>query len=117
MVCEVTLYGIPNCDTIEKARLWFDNRNIEFDFHDYRKQSLDYRQLQTMETVLGWEAMLNRRRNSWRSLPDNVKGKVDAVSAMQLMRDNPAIIKRPMLVKSDQIHPGFSDQQYQEVIS
>ncbi len=61
----VTLYGIPNCDTIKKARKWLSEHSIDYSFHDYRKQGIDLGQLQVMASQLGWEVMLNRRGTTW----------------------------------------------------
>lgn len=115
MVNTVTLYGIPNCDTIKKAKVWLNDHRIEFIFHDYRKQGLDSDQLQSMASALGWEAMLNRRGTTWRALPNTVKDRIDLESAISVMLDNPAIIKRPILAKGEQLHLGFSAAQYQEI--
>ena len=115
MINEVTLYGIPNCDTIKKARVWLDSHKIAFRFHDYRKQGLDREQLQSMVSVLGWETMLNRRGTTWRALPGKVKDHIDLGSAIDVMLENPAIIKRPILSTGDQLYVGFSDAQYREI--
>jgi len=115
MVNQVTLYGIPNCDTIKKARAWLDDHAIRFRFHDYRKQGLDRKQLQSMTSALGWEAMLNRRGTTWRALPSEVKDHIDVTTAVRLMLENPAIIKRPILATDDRLHVGFSDGQYREI--
>jgi Spx/MgsR family transcriptional regulator len=117
MARPVTLYGISTCDTIRKAKTWLKNRQIEFVFHDYRKQGLEQKLLESMITALGWEAMLNRRGTTWRALPDKVKEQIDQASAMRVMLDNPAIIKRPILATANQLHLGFSDRQYQEIFS
>ncbi len=115
MVNAVTLYGIPNCDTVKKAKAWLNDHSIEFEFHDYRKQGLDKEQLQSMLAVLGWEAMLNRRGTTWRALPEPLKERIDLESAISIMLDNPAIIKRPILATDAQLHLGFSAAQYQEI--
>ena len=117
MTRPVTLYGISSCDTIRKARSWLKNQQIEFEFHDYRKQGLEQKLLESMISVLGWEAMLNRRGTTWRALPDEVKERIDQASAMRVMLDNPAIIKRPILAVANQLHLRFSDRQYQEIFS
>ena len=117
MACPVKLYGISSCDTIRKAKTWLENQRIEFEFHDYRKQGLEQQLLQSMISALGWEVMLNRRGTTWRTLPDTVKDQIDQASAMRLMLDNPAIIKRPLLATANQLHLGFSDRQYQEIFS
>ena len=117
MAHPVTLYGISSCDTIRKAKAWLKNQQIEFVFHDYRKQGLEQKLLESMISALGWEAMLNRRGTTWRALPETLKEQIDQVSAMQVMLDNPAIIKRPLLATANQLHLGFSDRQYQEIFS
>jgi Spx/MgsR family transcriptional regulator len=117
MADAVTLYGIPNCDTIKKARSWLQEQAIDYRFHDYRKQGTDLQQLQAMAAQLGWEIMLNRRGTTWRALPDGVKAQIDEASALELMLDNPAIIKRPILEQDGRLHIGFKPQQYQEIFA
>ncbi|MDH3762819.1 MAG: ArsC family reductase [Gammaproteobacteria bacterium] len=111
----VKLYGIANCDRIRKARNWLDDRAIVFDFHDYRKQGVDMALLQSMAASLGWEVMLNRRGTTWRALPEAARNNIDRDSALQLMLENPAIIKRPILDSSNQFFIGFNERQYQEI--
>ena len=114
---QVKLYGIANCDTIWKARKWLDSRGIAFEFHDYRKQGLEREWLTATESELGWEHMLNRRGTTWRNLPADVKDGIDRESALQVMLDNPAIIKRPILASHNRLYIGFDDQKYQEIFS
>ena len=115
MAGPVTLYGISSCDTIRKAKSWLASHEIEFEFHDYRRQGLEQPLLESLIAALGWEAILNRRGTTWRSLPDRAKEQIDQASAIQVMMENPAIIKRPILASNQQFHLGFSDRQYQEI--
>ena len=115
MAAAVTLYGIPNCDSIRKARNWLQAQAIDYRFHDYRKQGVDIELLQSMAQQLGWEVMLNRRGTTWRALPDPVKAQIDEASALLLMQDNPAIIKRPILQQNERMYIGFNPEQYQEI--
>jgi Spx/MgsR family transcriptional regulator len=117
MTGTVTLYGIANCDTIKKARDWLRDHGIDFVFHDYRKQGVNPQQLQSMAAELGWEGMLNRRGSTWRTLPENVRASIDQTSALGVMLDNPAIIKRPILEVDERLYIGFDAQQYQEIFS
>jgi arsenate reductase len=111
----VTVYGISNCDTIKKAKNWLTNHEIEFEFHDYRKQGLDIEWLNHWVNDLGWEALVNRRGTSWRKLTDETRDNMDAESAIKVMLEVPAIIKRPLLVKNNQAYLGFSEQQYSRI--
>ena len=117
MTAAVTLYGIPNCDTIRKVRDWLREHDIDYVFHDYRKQGVNPEQLNSMATELGWEAMLNRRGSTWRVLPEDIRARIDEASALRLMLNNPAIIKRPILDADGRLHIGFSSQQYQEIFA
>lgn len=112
---KVTVYGINNCDAIKKAKNWLDKEGIEFSFHDYRKQGLDANQLTQWVDALGWEALLNRRGTTWRKLPEDVKDSINRDSAIAIMLENPSIIKRPLLIKGDQKHLGFSESAYQDI--
>jgi arsenate reductase len=115
MIEAVTLYGIANCDTIKKAKVWLQDHQIDFEFHDYRKQGLDADLLQTWVSDIGWEALLNRRGTTWRQLAPEVKDNIDSNSAIEVMLANPAIIKRPLLVTNNQRYLGFSDDQYSQI--
>ena len=114
-MAKIVLYGIANCDTIKKAKAWLQDRGVEFDFHDYRKDGLNSGLLQSLENELGWESMLNRRGTTWRKLPDKTKDSIDKASALDAMQHNPALIKRPILANDGKLHLGFSAQQYDEI--
>lgn len=111
----ITMYGIANCDTIKKAKKWLDNEGIDFSFHDYRKHGLDADLLNKWADALGWEVLLNRRGTTWRKLSDDIKENIDRKSAIKVMLENPAIIKRPLLDKDNKFHSGFSDSQYRQI--
>ncbi len=108
----VTLYGIPNCDTIKKARRWLAEAGIEYRFHDYRKDGLEPSTLQQWINELGWEALLNRRGTTWRQLDVQQRATIDAEQAMTLMLALPALIKRPLLDTGKTRLLGFSSEQY-----
>lgn len=110
-----TLYGISNCDTIRKARKWLQERDIEYTFHDFRKDGLNPVQLRAWVAELGWEALLNKRGTTWRKLPEQTRATMDETLALAVMEDQPAIIKRPLLATSGQLVVGFSAKQYRQI--
>ncbi len=97
----VTLYGIPNCDTVKKARTWLDAQGIAYTFHDYKKAGADAAQIARWCVAAGWEKVLNRAGTTFRKLPDADKQDLDAAKAAALMAANPSCIKRPIAE-----HPG-----------
>ena len=110
------LYGIPNCDTVKKARAWLSRHHIAIDFHDFKKHGADAAWLQEVAAQTGWEALLNKRGTTWRQLDDATKSAViDQPTAIELMRIQPSLIKRPVLHANGRYHLGFSEQQYQVI--
>lgn len=108
----ITLYGIKNCDTMKKAMRWLDEHGVEYRFHDYRKDGIDAKQLKSWEQELGWETLLNRRGQLWRKLPQTNRDRIDRASALQVMLDNPGIIKRPLLDTGSLRVIGFDPEHY-----
>lgn len=111
----ITLYGIPNCGTVKKARLWLDDRGIEYGFHDYKKAGLDEARLCAWADELGWEALLNRRGTTWRKLAEPVREGMDREKAIGLMLESPSIIRRPLLDTGKARYLGFSEDAYREI--
>ncbi len=109
----VTLYGISNCNTVKKAKDWLENHTIDYQFHDYRKQGLTADLLDSFETALGWEKLLNKQSTSWRKLNDDQKANVSKQSALQYMLDTPTLIKRPVLDTGNKMIVGFKAENYQ----
>ncbi len=94
----ITLFGIPNCDTVKKARTWLIDHGVEYQFHDFKKQGVPEVPLDTWLHATGWETLLNRKGTTWRTLDDGVKAAVtDAQSARAVMLAHPSTIKRPVV--------------------
>ena len=107
-----TLYGIPNCDTVKKARTWLDAHGIGYAFHDYKKAGVDRAALEGWVDRLGWEALLNRAGTTFRKLPESERTDLDRDRAVALMLANPSAIKRPVLVDGERIEVGFKPDRY-----
>jgi len=108
-----TLYGIPNCDTVKKARTWLTDNGHDFTFHDIKKQGLSREQVQGWLKDVPWETLVNRKGTTWRNLADERKAQItDAASATDLMLENPSVIKRPVLQGVGPVSVGFSPEQY-----
>lgn len=113
----VTLYGIPNCDAVKKARRWLEGAGVAYHFHDYRKDGLQQDTLVQWVDELGWEMLLNRRGSTWRKLPEKEKLAINAERAITLMLEQPTMIKRPLLDMGGQKLLGFSEEQYSNLLS
>lgn len=115
-MASVTLFGIPNCDTMKKARAWLAERDVSYTFHDYKKAAVDEQALRGWVDRLGWEAVLNRSGTTFRKLPDAVKHDLDAERAIAVMLENPSAIRRPVLVAGDALIVGFAPDRYGQAL-
>jgi len=113
---KVCVFGIPNCDSVKKARKWLEANNIDYEFHDFKKAGLEKETLSNWISLAGWEALLNRRGTTWRNVPPETRDKIDENVAVELMLKTPSIIKRPVIRVSNNILVGFNPEQYAEVI-
>lgn len=108
----VTLYGIPNCDTVKKARVWLDGRGITYAFHDYKKAGADVGKLAEWCAAAGWDKVLNRAGTTFKKLPDADKADLDAGKAVALMVANPSCIKRPIVEHPGGLLVGFKEAEW-----
>lgn len=98
----VAVFGIPNCDTVKKARAWLKEHGVVHTFHDFKKAGVPVALLAGWIDAMGWEALLNRKGTTWRQLdPSAQAAVVDAVSAAALMQTHPSLVKRPVVVWGD----------------
>jgi arsenate reductase (glutaredoxin) len=112
----LTLYGIPNCDTVKKARTWLDARGIAYAFHDYKKAGADPARLAAWCQVAGWEKLLNRAGTTFRKLPDVDKADLNQAKAIALMAANPSCIKRPVAEHADGLLVGFKPDEWEATL-
>ena len=105
----LTLYGIPNCDTVRKARKWLEAEAIAHQFHDFKKQGLDAQTVQAWLAHQPLDILLNRRGTSWRNLSDAEKAITDEAQLVALMVANPSLVKRPVCVAGKTVTVGFSE--------
>ena len=107
------VHGIVNCDTVKKARAWFDARGIAYQWIDFRKSPPAIEDLARWCRAVGWETVLNRRGGTWRALDDAAKGAVvDERTAVALMQAKPTLIKRPVVEAGGDVIVGFSEAGY-----
>lgn len=105
----LTLYGIPNCDTVKKARTWLDAQGIGYVFHDYKKAGADAAKLVAWCEATGWDKVLNRAGTTFRKLPDADKADLDQAKAVAVMAANPSCIKRPIVEHPGGLLVGFKE--------
>ena len=108
----ITLYGIPNCDTVKKTRNWLTETGVDYDFHDYKKLGIDEATLKRWADEVGWEKLLNKAGTTFKKLSDADKADIDEAKAIRLMVANPSMIKRPVVEGAGALLVGFKPDDY-----
>lgn len=114
----VTVFGIPNCDTVKKARVWLQNQGLAYQFHDFKKDGVPPEALTRWMQAVGWEVLLNRKGTTWRKLDAALQNSViNAASAAALMQAQASVIKRPVVQWPDgRITVGFAPERFANLL-
>lgn len=108
----IDIYGIKNCDTMKKAFRWLEEHQIEYRFHDYKKEVLETETAKAWIDELGWEAIINKRGTTWRKLDEETKSNMNNALAVDTIINQPSMIKRPLVIIKGSIHLGFNADEY-----
>lgn len=108
----ITVYAIPNCDTVKKARTWLDTKGLAHTFHDYKKAGADPARLAAWCDAAGWEKVLNRAGTTFKKLPEADKADLDQARAVAMMAANPSCIKRPIVEHPGGLLVGFKEAEW-----
>ena len=111
-----TIYGIPNCDTMKKARTWLEAHKVKAEFHDYKKAGVDKAVLEGWARKVGWEVLLNRAGTTFKKLPEADRDGLTEKKAIALMLAQPSMIKRPVLEHKGKLLAGFQPEQYEKLL-
>jgi Spx/MgsR family transcriptional regulator len=108
----ITLFGIKNCDTVKKARLWLDAKSINYRFHDFRADGINAEQIICWLQSIGIETLINKRSTTWKMLSDSDKASLNESTVIPLLIDKPTLIKRPLLALEADTYVGFKADKY-----
>jgi Spx/MgsR family transcriptional regulator len=108
----IHFYGIPNCDTVKKARTWLGAKGSDYVFHDYKKEGADQDRVRGWVQAVGWENLLNRSGTTFRRLEPEQKERLDAEKAIRLMVAQPSLIKRPVVECEGGLLVGFDENEW-----
>ena len=109
----IHFYGIPNCDSVRKARTWLDAKGVDYQFHDFKKEGADQDRVRSWVEAAGWETVLNRKGTTFRALEPAQKENLDAEKAIRLMTAQPTTIKRPIVECEAGILVGFAAEEWE----
>jgi len=111
----MTVYGIPNCDTVKKALTWLKNNHIDFEFHDFKKEGISAPKLKEWDKKAGLEKILNKNSTTWKETDEAVKETIISIdTAVPLLREKTSIIKRPVIEDDNFLFFGFNEEAYRK---
>ncbi|WP_346774511.1 ArsC family reductase [Sphingobacterium sp. DR205] len=107
------VYGIKNCNTVKKALTWLEENQIDFQFHDFKKEGVSDEKLKEWEKKVDWQSLVNKKGTTWKKLTIEEQAQVvDASSANKVLKDHTSMIKRPVIEYGKGILLGFSEDDY-----
>ena len=109
----IKVYGIKNCDTVKKAIVYLNERDIDYEFVDFRKNPISQQVFKKMVESVGWELLINKRSTTYRSLSEKEKSSINYDLVLSL----PTLIKRPVLIHGENIMVGFNEQKYDKLFN
>ncbi|KHL24398.1 ArsC family transcriptional regulator [Croceibacterium mercuriale] len=113
----MVLYGIPNCDTVKRARAWLDGRGIAYTFHDYKREGASPALLTDLASHVGWDALLNRRGTTFRKLDEAARADLSDGKVLGLMTEQPSLIRRPVVMHGGKVLVGFDPAEWERAFS
>jgi len=109
------MYGIPNCDTIKKARVWLEKNKIKYEFHNFKTEGIDREKLKEWAAKYEWQLLLNKKGTTWRKLaPSLPSTELTRAGTLKLLSQHPSMIKRPVIEYGDKLLVGFDELVYKE---
>ena len=114
----MTVYGIPNCNTVKKATSWLTANGFDFEFHDFKKKGISTEKLEEWSNVFGWENVLNKKGTTWRKLSAEEQATVqDQATAIKVLMEHTSAIKRPIVeLEGKPILLSFNEEAYQQAL-
>lgn len=109
----ITIFGIKNCDTMQKAFRWLDSKHVPYTFHDFKKGNLTAEDVQFWLKDLSIEEVINKKGTTWRKLSEEEKNSIsDPKKAIELILKNPSVVKRPLVQMGKKHVAGFIPEQW-----
>ena len=106
----ITIYGIPNCDKVKKAKTWLDKHSARYQFHNYKVMGCDQNLADNLLQCFSYNEIINKRGTTWRKLPENSRNSLDEITARKLIQEQPSLITRPIFEIDGEWMLGFNEE-------
>ncbi len=109
------MYGIPNCDTVKKARKFLETKKVDFEFVDFKKTPPTKAWIESVKKSIG-ELPVNKKGITYKKFKDEYE-QLSEEKKIHFLIEHSSMIKRPILEKSGKILGlGFSEDEYKKWI-
>ena len=112
-----TLFGIPNCDTVRKARKWLDDQGLTHEFVDLRADTPSAAKINEWLSAVGSERLINRRSTTFKQLSEGDKAALEGGDTVSVLQAQPTLIKRPVLEWNNAVSVGFKAEDYAQLFN
>ena len=109
------LFGIPNCDTVRKARKWLDEHGLTHEFIDLRADRPSTKKISQWLSAVGSERLINRRSTTFKQLSQGDRAALEGGDTVSVLQGQPTLIKRPVLEWSNSVLVGFKAEDYAQL--
>ena len=111
------IYGIPNCNSVKKTRVWLEEHGVDYQFHDFKKLGVDAATIQSWLQTIPLDVLINKKGTTWRGLSDSEKALADSPeTAIELMISKPSVIKRPVVVSDRAVFVGHDEDKLAQLL-
>ena len=111
------LHGIKNCDSVKKARKWLDEKEVAYNYIDFRSDGIEIKDIENWLTTLSLVELINKRSSTWKQLNELDQGRALEPGNLDLIEQFPTLIKRPVLEHKGKTYVGFNSELYQEIFT
>lgn len=110
----MTVYGIKTCGSVKKAFSYLKEKNIEYEFFDFKKQAPEKELIQKWLDAVGMEVLMNTRGTKYKTL--GLKNMdLNESDKIQWLMDEPLLIKRPVIeTDNGDVLVGYDETKYAE---
>jgi Spx/MgsR family transcriptional regulator len=109
------VYGIKTCGSVKKALKFFNDKAIEYEFHDFKKAPVGCDKIEEWLKKVDINTLFNKRGTKYRQLKLKELNLDEEGMKEWLCREN-LLIKRPVIeLDNGDIIVGFDEEKYKEI--
>jgi len=111
----IKVYGIKTCGSVKKALKFLNDREIEYEFIDLKKQKVDCDKIDEWLKKVDIKTLFNKRETKYRQLKLKELNLDEKGMKEWLCKEN-LLIKRPVIeLEKGEVIVGFDEEKYKGI--